>query len=539
MSLHLFSTVEQLEQRLMQEARTQGAVCAQHHMLLSRFMEQCIPLEKRRICSPQEQTLIAWELIRRHSAENRTREADFRIAQLFIEQLKSIRLQGGLLEEWRQVASKLKEQTSLLWFAEVWEAYASLLPERLLMDEEDVLCAAIDELNKGNIPKQLCHNSKVFIHSLEQTTPLEKRFFFALDKALYSAGVELFLETHGVDNPELDGLVDELHAEFEKDEESPNANVNLTRNVLDSTSPAFELCKHLFRETYSTEEALPWSCFVAPNVCAEVRETARRIAQLLKFGVAPEAIAVVLCTDAALAHAMWHELSSHSIPSHIQEEAKLVSCTLGNAVLSWPKWIEDGFPVEQAHLFFSNPLFEKTFVHHDDVGICLQRAGIGPHSKQENLDAYVARLSLLQESELSNKAFFETLKKRVGLAKEAAKHIPQEGTFEEMLDSWHSSLQKLGLELNASTKPSQVEQNLCPSHVQPPPKPFENQRHRRMLAQENSAKACFRQALLDWKLRLKTTKTNTQRLTRKEFAEWVLTGFGNETVRTQEPKTAG
>ncbi|MCL2625926.1 MAG: PD-(D/E)XK nuclease family protein [Cystobacterineae bacterium] len=535
--LHIFTTVEQLEQSLKQEARKHGAACAQSHMLLSHFIEQCIPFEEKRLCTPQEQVLIAWETVRRHFRDNREHEADFRIAQLFIEQLKSIRLQGCLLEDWRQVSFKLRGQALLLWFADVWETYAALLSARLLMDEVDVLYAAIDELNKQKLPKQFWCNSKVFIHNLVQTTPLEQRFFFALDKALSSVGVELFLETCGVDNPELDGLVDELHAGFERDAES--SNLNLTRDVLDAASPAFELCKHVFRETLPEASELPWDCFVAPNACREVRETTRRIAHLLKLGVAPESIAVVLCTDGVLAHAVWHELSSHSIPAHIQEEVLLSSCALGNAILGWLKWIEEGFPVEQVHLFFSNPLFEKTFVHHDDVGIWLLRAGIGRHSKQESLDEYVVRLSLLQESEPSSRGFIETLKRRVEVAKKAVEHILEAGTFEDMLDSWHSSLQKLGLNLNASTKPFQAEKNVLSLHSQFALSLFETQVHRRRLAQENSTKAFFRHALLDWKLRLKKTGTHAQKLTRKEFSEWLLTSFGNEAVRIQEPKTAG
>ncbi|MCL2012341.1 MAG: PD-(D/E)XK nuclease family protein [Cystobacterineae bacterium] len=543
-SLHLFTTVEHLEQTLRQEARTHVVAHAQNYMLLSRFLEQCIPFAEKRLCSFQEQTLVAWEMIRRHPREIRESESDFYVAQLFVEQLKSIRLQGCSLEAWKQVAFKLKEHASLLWFADVWEEYSLSLSARLLMDEVDVLCAAIDELEKGKLPPKLRCISKVFVHELIQITPLEQRFFFALDKALYAVGCELFLETRGVDNPELDGLVDELHGDFEKAEESLNANLNLMRDVLSSSSPAFELCKHMFGETLPTTQELPWDCFVAPSACGEVRETARRIAHLLKRGVAPESIAVVLCSEAHRADALWNAFSSYSIPAYIQEELPLSSCALGNAVLSWLKWIEDGFPVEQAHVFFSNPLFKKTFVSYDDVGIWLQRAGIGAHSKQESLDGYAERLSFLQESApwgAPQRFFFETFKKHIAVAKNAVGKIPQEGTFQNMLDAWLSSFQELGFNLHA-LMPEQLqhEKNTLFGHPEGFSfNPFEQQMHRKMLARENAAGAFFRQACAEWKLRLEKTGGGLHKLTRKAFSEWVLTCFGNEVVRMREPKTAG
>jgi hypothetical protein len=543
MNLHVFATVDQREQMLRQKARTQWVAHAKDHVLLSHFLEQCIPFEEKRLCSPPEQVLVAWEVIRRHPRENRGNESDFRVAQLFVEQLKSIRLQGCSLEDWKQVSLKLKEHAQLLWFADVWEEYTSRLSALSLMDEVDVLHAAIGELGKKNIPKQLHCVSRVFVHGLVQTTPLEQRFFFALEKALSSVGSELFLETCGVDNPELDGLVDELHGEFECAEESSTSNLNLLRNVLSPSSPAFELCKHLFRETCSEVEKLPLDFFVASNFCREVRETAKRIAHLLKLGVAPESIAVVLCGDANGAHAVWHELSSCSIPAHVQEVLPLSSCALGNAALGWLQWTEDGFPVERAHVFFSNPLFEKTFVHHDDFGIWLQRAGIGYHSKQESLEGYVARLSLLQESgQLDDvqRSFLETLKERIGVAKNASEKILKEGNFEEMLESWYSSLQELGFNLSALThRQLQDKANMLSCHPQDASfNALQKQIHRKTLARENAAGTFFRQAFLDWKLKLQKTETKFQKLTRKEFSEWVWTCLGNEPVRIREPKTA-
>jgi len=488
--------------------------------------------------------LLAWEVIRQHPQEGREAESGFRVAQLFLEQLKNIRLQGCSLEEWKQVSLKLKEQAQLLWFAEVWEKYISRLSALSLMDEVDVLYAATDALRQKRTPEQLRRVSRVFVHELEQTTPLEQRFFFALDKALYSAGGELFLETRGVDNPELDGFVDELHGEFERAEESSTSTLSLLRNVLSPSAPAFELCRHLFGQTHVTEKELPLDFFVAPNPCREAKETARRIAHLLKQGVSPEAIAVVLCSDATWAHAVWSELSSHSIPAHIQEEPLLSSCALGNAVLCWPKWIEDGFPMEQAHTFFSNPLFEKTFVHYNDFGIWLQRAGIGLHSKQESLEEYVIRLSLLQESAQLDgvqEGFIEALKKQIKVAQHAAQHIPEEGSFEDMLDGWWTSLQELGFNVNALAQGQfQAGNSTVPWHSQHASfNAFEQHIHLKTLARENAAGACFKQAFLDWRWRLQKTGAGLQRLTRKEFSEWVLSSFGNERLHTREPKTAG
>jgi|GEM_PF-1502216 len=541
MNLHVFTTAEQLEQMLRQEARRHKVAHAHNYLLFSRFLEQCIPAEKRRLCTSEEQTLVAWEVLRFFPRENRENESDFRVAQLFVEQLKSLRLQGCSLEDWKQVAFKLEEHAQLLWFAAVWEKYLARLSAHSLMDEVEVLYAAMNELGKKHLPEPLRCVSKVCFHNLVQTTPLEQRFFFALDKALSSVGGELFLETCGVDNPELDGLVDEVHAEFERAEEGLDSNFSLVRNVLSPASPAFELCKHVFNETHSTAEVLPWDCFVAPNSCREARETAKRIAHVLRQGVAPEAIAVVLCTDTTWAHALWQELSAHSIPAYIQEELPLFSCALGNAVLGWLRWIEEGFPVEQAHLFFSNPLFEKTFAHCDDVGIYLQRAGINPHSKQKSLDEYVVRLKLLQDSkQLDNvqHPFVETLKKRVEVAKHAVQHILEEGNFEEMLDSWLSSLQALGFGLNVSTQgPFQAPPNVLPETFSS--NLFEKQIYRKTLARENAAGVFLKQALGEWRLRLQKTGTGLQKLTRKEFSEWIWASFGNEVVRLREPQTAG
>ena len=536
MSLHVFMTVEQLEQMLRQKARAHGVAHAQDCLLFSRLLEQCIPLERRRLCCAQEQVLIAWDIVRRHPRDSTQSESPFHVAQLFVEQLKSIRLQGCLLEEWRQLAFKLKAHAQLVWFAAVWEEYVAALSARFLMDEVDMLYAATDALCQGNLPPLLCCAPSVYVHNLVQTTPAQQRFFFALDKALSSAGGELLLETHGVDNPALDGLVDELHAEFEQAEEGLDANLSLVRNVLSPDSPAFELCKHVLCETHSTAEALPWDCFVAPNACREARETARRIAHLLKQGVAPEAIAVVLCSEETWAHALWHELSSHSIVAHIQEEVPLSSCALGKAILRWPKWAQEGFPVEEAHLFFSNPLFEKTFVSHDDVGIWLQRAGIGPHSKQESLDEYAVRLNLLQKSgqlDDAQRHWVETLQQRIEVAKHAARQIPEEGSFEDMLDSWLSSLQEMGFHLSASMQ-GQLQASLeFSSNL------FEKQIYRKTLARENAAGVFFKQALGEWKLKLQKTGAGLQRLTRREFSEWVWAHFGNEAVRLREPQTAG
>ena len=542
--LHVFTTAEQLEQMLRHEARTHGVAHTQDYVLLSRFIEQCIHLEKKRLCSSWEQALVAWEIIRRHPQESKAGEFDFRVAQLFVEQLKSIRLQGCSWGDWKQVSLRLKEHAQLLWFADVWEEYASRLSALSLMDEVDVLCAAIDELEKKNIPKQLHRVSRVCVHNLVQITPLEQRFFFALEKILYSAGGELFLETCGVDNPEMDGLVDELHSAFERAEESSTSNLSLIRHVLSPSSPAFELCKHLFGKTHPEKEELPWDCFVAPNACAEVRETARRIAHLLQLGVSPESIAVVLCSDTAWAQAFLHALSSYSIPTCLEETVPLSSCALGNAVLRWPKWIEDGFPVEQAPIFFSNPLFEKTFVTHNDVGIWLQRAGIHPHSKQERLDDYVVRLNLLQESEQLDAAqrnFVETLKKRIVVAQHAAQRIPEEGSFEDMLDSWWSSLQALGFHVNALTQGQLPEQQNILSWLLKncSVNPFEKQIHRKTLARENAAGTFFKQAFADWRWRLQKTGAEFQKLTRREFAEWVWFSFGSERVPIREPKTSG
>jgi len=542
--LHILATAEQLEQMLRQEARTQGVAHAKDYILRSCFLEQCTPSEPRRLCSPQEQALVAWEIMRQHPRESRESEFDFRLAQLFVEQLKGIRLQGCFLEDWRQAVFKLKEHVQLAWFAQVWEAYASRLCALSLMDEVDMLYAAIGELEKQNIPERLRRVSKVFFHNLEQVTPLEQRFFFALDKALYAEGGELFLETCGVDNPELDGLVDELHAEFERAKESATSTLSLVRNVLEASSPAFELCKHLFGKTCPQAEAPPWECVVAANACAEAREAARRIACLLRQGVSPESIAVVLCSEATWAHAVWQELSAYSIVAYVQEDVRLSSCALGNAALSWLKWIEDGFPVEQAHTFFSNPLFEKTFAAYDDVGIWLQRAGIGPHATQESLEDYVIRLSLLQESgqlDAAQGGLVETLKKCIAVAQHAAWQIPEEGNLEEMLDSWWSSLQALGFQLNALRHGQfqlQGEKAPCPLHGFSF-NPFGKHIHRKTWARENAAGVCFKQAFLEWKRRLQKTGVGQEKLKRREFSEWVLASFGSERVRIREPKTAG
>ncbi len=268
------------------------------------------------------------------------------------------------------------------WLARIWARFKAKKADAGLADAGDQLAAAIAALRRG-VPEALKGFGRVELKGLHDL-PLAR---LALVHALDAAFPEVSLELPRADDPTIDALVNEVHAELERRHES--SRVDLAGDVPQSPFSGLRL-----------EGAAPpagLDAFSAATPREEAREIARRVRARLDAGAAPEDVAVVFRDLGPDAELVIEALAEREVPARARHGVPLASTPAGHLALALPMIAEDAFPAGAVARLLSSRYLAKLWEPGLEPGVFFAAAGLRDDrlGAQGDRGAYAVRLHAL------------------------------------------------------------------------------------------------------------------------------------------------
>lgn len=274
------------------------------------------------------------------------------------------------------------------WLAKLWHRFKRQKAELGVADPADLLTAATAQLRRAR-PEALEPFGRVELRALHELPLARLALVHALDAAF--PAVELCLPR--ADNPAIDALVNEVHAEVERRHET--SRLDLSGEVSDAPFARLRLFDEEAGDAREAVEGL--DAFSAATPREEAREIARRVRARLDAGAAPEEIAIVFRELGADTEALIEALAERGVPARARLGIPLASTPAGQLALGLPMLVEDAFPAEAVARYLSSRYLVKLWEPGAEPGVFFAQAGLrddrlGADSER---GAYAVRLGTL------------------------------------------------------------------------------------------------------------------------------------------------
>ncbi|MBK7861567.1 MAG: PD-(D/E)XK nuclease family protein [Archangiaceae bacterium] len=321
------------------------------------------------------------------------------------------------------------------WVARLWHRFKRRKAELEVFDSADLLAAATAHLQQG-VPEALSAFVRLELGAMVDFSRARLAFVRALDAAFPQ--VELRLPR--VDDPSIDALVNEVHAELERGHET--SKLELYGEPVEPLAP-----KRL-------------EAFDAVTPREEARELARRVRVCLDEGAAPEEVAVVFRELGPDTEMVLEALAERGVPARARLSVPLAFTPAGHLALGLPTLVEEGFGAEAVARYLTSRYLPRLWEPGSEPGVFFAQAGLRDDrlGAQKEQGAYAVRLAALatrfQEGWPKGPAEeVRAVARQVERLIAAVRPLRAEDTLEGHLRGWAAALEQLGLLEGLRTEP--------------------------------------------------------------------------------------
>jgi hypothetical protein len=496
-TLRVFPDAGRVEQALLDASLEARFVDASGYWSLTQLIAQCVPAGARPL-SGLEGRLAVSALVREQPPGPFGAWAkDAAFARGAIELFAQLEAQLATPDQLERAAAQIGSSRAA-YLARLWRRFKRKKADLGVADASDQLALAIAQLRSTGRSPALDAFGRVELRAMHDLPPARLAFLHALDAAF----PEVELRLPRADNPTIDALVNEVHAELERRHET--SRLEVVGELYETPLSAVPLFSEVDAPPLRVEGL---DAFIAVTPREEAREIARRVRARLDSGLAPEEIAIVFRELGPDTEVLIEALAERGVPARARRGAPLASTPAGHLALGLPMLAEESFPAEGVARYLSSRYLMNVWEPGTEPGVLFARAGLRDDrlGADSGRGAYAVRLAALAtrfaEGWPKGPADeVRALARQVERLLEATRPLRAEDTLAGHVDGWIAALKGLGLEAGL-----RGEISAAPSE-QP-------------LARDQAAADAL--CALQRVLKEAASTLKDARLTRREFSRWL------------------
>ena len=404
----------------------------------------------------------------------------------------------------------------------LYAEYEQRLAVLQLADGEDEVLLATESLRRRGLPPALAQAPAIDISGLYDFPPSRRQFLLELARQGQRSGVRLHLEFPGAGAAAVDGAVDPLLSELEREAERFPSLEAFKRDLIAEGRPLAVLGPHLFDDgavPLSAAEPLPLELVRTASARHEARTLARMVADRVAAGIAPERIAVAWPDSGEEIGWILEALEELGVPARAHRGQALYATPLGRLAMDLPLIADDGFPAGRVAELLSSryapalaasapqspaEMLAEAGVRDDRLG-----AAGGKGAYEVRLAALARRLSARGAAARAARAT-ELLDRCRRLIAIVAR-VPEEARIGSMLQQWWHALDEVGV-ASAAREP----------RVREPHGTALGRAALRAAARDQAAWEALQSMAGDLQLALRDSGAAAARIGRRAFHRWLL-----------------